>query len=305
MAVTAEDVIRQAGLDAESFHARSKIVQVRLADVQIDRSYQRDLSMVLVDDIAAEWNEVASELILVSDRGEREEGGGLFVINGQHRTAAARKLGMGKIWARVVRLDDLDDPGLIEADLRLKTNKRLGDRPLERFKAQLRAGNPESIAITNILAKYDTQINLIPSADYGLNSVSTVEYLYRLDNGALLKEALEAINLAYGRVDSHTAGANPMKAVAWFIDKHGSMDADVGRLVEKLQGIGLPALGARARLMQGTMGGSMWANYYRALVDLYNDGLNNKNKLEFSLRGVAQRGREAGDTRQPNPMAHG
>lgn len=283
---SAADVMRQAALDAEAFHARSTIKQVRTASLIADRSYQRDLSMNLVDEIAGDWNEVASELILVSDRGEE----GLFVINGQHRTAAARKLNMETIWARVVDLSDLDDPGLIEADLRLRTNKRLSDRPPERFKAQLRAGDPESIAIRDLLAAFDTQINFIPSIDYGLNSVSSVESVYRVDGGGLLHETLTTIKAAYGRVDSQTASANMLKAVAWFIDKHG-LEANGDRLAERMKSIGITALDTRARMMKGTMGGSIWSNVYRALVDIYNENLHQKNKLEFSLRGRGARGK--------------
>ena len=149
------------------------------------------MSERLVDDIAANWDEVASELVLYSDRGDRpNDEGGLWIINGQHRTAAAQKRGMKKIWARVVDLTDVEDPGAIEADLRLKTNKRIGDMPAQRFKAQLRAGDPESIHIRDILAGFDSQINEVADGTQGINSVSAVEKLYRVDDGKLLTESL-------------------------------------------------------------------------------------------------------------------
>src|ERR1044071_10267333 len=100
----------------DNFHEKSKIKQVKLTDLKVDRSYQRDPSQSLVDQIADNWNEVASELILVSDRGDRDDNqGGLFVVNGQHRTIAARKLGQKTIWARIIDVSDLSDPARLEA----------------------------------------------------------------------------------------------------------------------------------------------------------------------------------------------
>lgn len=281
---TAEEVLTEAGLGPDEFHSRSDIKQVPVDSLRIDRTYQRDLSDRVVDEIAEAWNEVAAELILVSDRGED----GLFVINGQHRTMAAKKLGHKKIWARVVRMDDLADPGMVEADLRLKTNSKLVDRPPERFKAQLRAGNPESLAIQKILKKFKTEINFVPSKDHGLNSVSTIEDLYRIDDtGGVLTEALQAIHDAFGKVDSATANASMLKAVAWFLHRH-TMEANPDRLVESLRAVGPAGLMMRASMRRGSEGGSVWVNLYNVLLDLYNEGLMKKHRLIFSLRGISR-----------------
>lgn len=267
------------------FHEKSKIEQVLLSELKVDRTYQRDPSQKLVDDIADSWDEVASELILVADRGERDENhGGMYVVNGQHRTIASRKLGHDRIWARVLDLSEADDPGEIEAALRLKTNVRLGDRPLERFKAQLRSGDEESIAITKLLARYDTQINATPTQEEGINSVTGIETLYRLDNGGLLAEILETIKAAFGNVAGRAATIYILKGVGWFILKHSDM-TDRGRLIEKLNEAGTAAIDRRARAHMSVMGGNLWQNYYRAIVDFYNEKLQQRNRLEFQLRG--------------------
>lgn len=269
----------------EGFHEKSRIKQVSLTDLKVDRSYQRDPSQSLVDKIAEDWDEVASELILVSDRGERDnDEGGLFVVNGQHRTIAARKRGDKKIWARILDLSDARDPALIEAGLRLKTNVRLGDRPLERFKAQLRAGNQESIEIVKLLDRYDTEINEVPNMDHGINSVTGIEALYRIDQGGLLSEILETVNAAYKTIGGRTATIHLFKGIGWFILKH-SDETDRSRLIEKLSDVGTAALDRRARAHMAVMGGNLWQNHYRAIVDFYNDKLQQRNKLEWRLRG--------------------
>lgn len=272
----------------DALHANSKIQQVDIEKVQVDRSYQRDPSMALVDKIAEDWNLVASELLLIADRGPRPEGsevgGGLFIVNGQHRLRAARKLGHKKIWARVIDLRDVEDPAALEAQFRLQTNVRLGDRIHERFKAQLRAGDEESHAIVNLLAKFDTEINLVPTTESGINCITTIELLYRVDEGALLRDTMEIIQAALTVVGGKNVNAGFVKGLAWFIEKH-SMDSDRGRVVEKLSVMGVAGMERKARAMQSAWAGPMWLNYYRALVDTYNEKLTPKSRLELSTRG--------------------
>jgi hypothetical protein len=274
--------------EVNEIHAKSTIKQVEIEKVQVDRSYQRDPSMALVDKIADEWDLVASELVLISDRGPRAEGsevgGGMFIVNGQHRLRAARKLGHKKIWARVIDLKDVEDPGKVEAELRLKTNVRLGDRIHERFKAQLRAGDEESHAIVALLAKFDTEVNLVPTSESGINCITTIELIYRVDEGALLRDVMEIIRGAVTVVGGKNVNAGWIKGLAWFVEKH-SMDADRSRLIEKVSVMGVNGLERRARAMQSSWAGPLWLNYYRALVDLYNEKLAPKNRLELSTRG--------------------
>lgn len=269
----------------EQLAATSVVRQVAIDTLKVDRSYQRDVSMRMVDEIVGKWDEVASELLLVSDRGEREDGtGGLYLVNGQHRTTAAKKMGLKKVWARIINLTEHPDPAKVEAGLRLMTNVRLGDRPTERFKAQLRSGNEESKAIVKILSEFDTEINEVPVQDEGINSVSGVETLYRVDDGGLLREVLEVIRKAYGKVGGRYATLNIMKGVAWFIVKHAD-DTDRDRLIAQLEVTGPAQLDRRARASQSVMGGTLWLNYYRTIVELYNDNLHQKNKLKWATRG--------------------
>lgn len=273
----------------EKLHRTSVIQKVSLEAVRIDRSYQRDPSQSLVEQIAADWDELASELVLVSDRGERDpEGdveGGLWLVNGQHRSLAARKRGHEAIWARVVDLSEVEDPAQLEASLRLKLNIKLGDRPLERFKAQVRAGDEDSIGLVRILARHDTQVNEQVNMDQGVNAIATVEALYGVDNGALLSETLEILREAFGSLHGKKVSAAMMKGVAWFVEKH-STTSDRGRLMEKLKMAGPEAIHRRAITTQSTMGGSLWMNYYRVIVDFYNDQLQTKSRLEWQLRGA-------------------
>jgi hypothetical protein len=229
-------------------------------------------------------------LVLISNRGTRpadgDVKGGLWVVNGQHRCKAAVKLGHEKIWARVIDLRHVDDPAALEAGFRLKTNVRMGDRPLERFKAQLRSGDEESLAIVAMLAKFDTEINMVPQQDSGINCVSTIEQLYRVDDGSILQEVLEVIRDSFGYVGAKNVNAATLKGIAWFIKQHAE-ESDRSRLCEKIAMIGPAALDRRARAHQSTMGGALWMNVYRSMVEMYNDKLRESNRLEWKTRGAS------------------
>lgn len=267
------------------FHQNSVISQVPLSNIQIDRSYQRAPSQSLVDEITANWSEVASELVLISNRGDRQDGG-LFLVNGQHRTLAARKLGHETIWARIVDLSEVTDPGAVEADLRLKTNVRLGDRPLERFRAQLRSGDEASLNIVKILARFDTEINEQTDTSIGINCVATIEAVYGADEGALLTETLEVVRDTFGGFSGKGASAAMFKSVAWFVEKHG-MESDRFRLCSRLKMAGPEGIHRRAVNQQSIMGGTLWLNYYRTIADYYNEGLQDKSKVQLNTRGAS------------------
>lgn len=279
--------------EAGELNYPDRIEPVTLESLRVDRSYQRDVSQALVDKIADDWSRVASELLLVSDRGagreeEWPEKGRYYLVNGQHRSYAARKVGLTFMDARVIDLSEVPDPAKIEAEYRLQTNVRNADKPLERFKAQLRAGNEESVAIVKILERFDTEINLVPTVEHGINAVSTVERLYKLDEGVTLTDTLELVRDIFRVVAGKTASASVLYSLAWFIEKHRD-EASRDRVIEKLRLLGIEAWDRRARTIGASYGGSLWMNYYRALVETYNERLQDKSRLEWRLKGSGSR----------------
>lgn len=273
-----------------TIHASSKIEEVQLSKLHVDRSYQREVQNKLVDEIVAEWDEIASELLLVSNRGPRSADGaidgGLFIVNGQHRYAAALKLGIPELWARIIDLRKEPDPGMIEAGFRLKTNRGLRDRPGERWKAQIRMGDEDSLAIEKILRMYDTEINFVPRADYGINSVTAIEAIFAIDRGGLLREIMEMIRDIYGQLSGKTVSVYLLKSIGWFIDSHHA-EANRSMFVSRMSSISISAFEARSRALQGIRSGTLWVNAYMTMLEIYNEKLDAKNRLEPKLRGAS------------------
>lgn len=281
----------------EDHRAASKVGKVELTKLQIDPTYQRTPSPTLVDGIESDYDSVAVGILLVSDRGKRDPAkgveGGLFLMDGQHRALAARRKGIRYLDARIIDLTEEPDPAAIEARYRLTTNVGLRDRATERFKAQIRAGDAESVHIVKILAQADTFILFNPADEGGLTCISTIEQIYRVDEvGALLANTLELVKEAFGTFQDKAGTSSMLKAMAWFLVANYE-DADHHRVIEKLKEIQAAAIDRRARTIQGTMSGSLWFNYYRAIVDVYNERLTDSRRLEWVSRGSKTLGGKA------------
>ena len=277
-------------VDIYALHERSKIKWVDLEDLNIDKSYQRMFSQNWAAEIGSDFDDISAEIILVSDRGDRNGGpidGGMWVLSGQHRYIGAVKAGRKRLQARVIDTSAIDDPGAIEALFRLRTNHRLADKSTERFKAQVRAGNEESVEIVKILASFDTEINERVNPEGGINAIATVERIYRLDGkGTILKEVLSVIHEAYGFVGGKNSTSTMLSMISWFIMQHGQ-EASRERFIEKLRTTGLAAISNRGHAHKAAMGGALWVGYYRGMVEFYNAQLQGKSRLDWKLRGAS------------------
>jgi len=250
-------------------------------DIKIDGTYQRDISADLVQSMAREWDITVAGPIVVSRRGSS---GDLFVVDGQHRMAAAKLAGETHILAQVVS-------GLgrkTEAEMRLKGNVRRGDKAIERFRAQMAAGNRESLAIVELCETFGTKINLNgPSMEHGLNAISTLERLYRRDKGVLLTPVFETIQTAWGEIGGPNATNPVMQGIAWALEAHGE-EIDRARVIERLKAEGPEALLRKAQAQKAAMGGSLWLNWYRGLIESYNYRLPDGARLEWRTRGYTR-----------------
>lgn len=255
---------------AQSNAGRLEVVP--LDDLNIDHSYQRDLDANLVQSIARNWDIVGAGPITVS----RREDGSLWIINGQHRAAAARVAGETEILAQVVEGYDRES----EAGLRLKMNHRRSDRSQERFKAQVAAGDRESLAIVEILSGFNTRINPHPEANRGINSVTAVEKLYRKDNGVQLVRVLEVVRDAWTEVGGPFVSVSLLNSISWFLERH-DQEMKRERFVERLRAEGVEAIDRKARSHMAAWGGALWMNYYRAMVEIYNKQLPMTSRLAW------------------------
>lgn len=262
-----------------------EFVVLRIEDLRIDHLYQRDLILEVVEKIAAEWDIATAGAILVSQR----ENGEMYVIDGQHRLAAAKKAGETEILTQVLTGMTPEQ----EAARRLRGNYKRTDRIYEAFRARVFAGDPVAVGIQSLLGEFGTHANYSPTLHTGINAIATVEWLWKRDGtGAYLREVLTLIRDTFEDVpEAERASVGILRSFAWFRDRHLG-EADIERFKERTRATGVRALDRMARNQRAAMGGTLWLNYYRALVESYNYRLSS-NQLEWRTTG-ATGGRRGG-----------
>lgn len=252
--------------------------------LNIDPSYQRTLRHDLVRNIAEHFSKEKAGPILVNRRSD----GTLWVVDGQHRMTGADQAGEKTILANVVA-------GLSEqqeAELRLARNDRRSDTIYEKFRTRLVMGDETAHRLVEIAHQFDTQINLEANMNKGINSIAATEQLYRLDYGASLMKVLKALQDMFLEDGGGLHGRNVtfamIKSTYWFLDRHVvSKEANYNEWIERVARVGVHDLDRKARGYKAAMGGSLWLNYYRAMVEVYNFNRQEKNKLEWKTTGSA------------------
>jgi hypothetical protein len=266
--------------DLDKAMAEAEFARIPIDQLNIDHSYQRELHMRLVQRVAANWNPVSGEPILVSKR----KGGKHYIVNGQHRASAAKIIGKTDILCRVVAGLAVKD----EAALRLQTNVQVGERPNERFKAQLAAENQESWAILRAINGAGVELNLDrinPLA--GINAITTIEGIYRIDRGQTLEQVMTTLAKHYKEVNSQTGSQPVLRALSWFYVRHNDEFSDES-LSKTLKEVGPAAWAKQSKDMQSLMGGALWLNTYRVLIEAYNNHAPKGMELKMQTRGSSR-----------------
>lgn len=249
---------------------------VHVAHLHFDQHYQRGLNLRMAEELATHWEDEATDPPVVS----RRKDGSLWVVSGQHRVAAHKLLKRDLILVRIVDNKTVAS----EAHLRVQANKQLSESSLDRFKARLAAREPAVVDIDKICRRFDTKVNTVPTAHAGINSPSSLERIYEIDRGALLARTFQIIQDAWGAVGGKHTNNHTIQGIAWFIGVHdGAFDRE--RLIDKLEKYGADALYRRALAHGAVLGGSTWVNFYRALIEAYNERLAAPAQLEAKTGG--------------------
>lgn len=263
----------------EDHNLRRKLEIVELSTLKIDRSYQRDLKQRLVEDILRDYDEIAADALTVSKRANGDH----YLVNGQHRAAASTLKGVEKALAFVYEGLTLEE----EAALRLRSNHRRGDTPLERFHGQLTAKDPDSLAIAQIVDSVSSQVNKINNKLSGMNCVKALETIYKWDEGITLRTTLRLLADAFGRVEGEAAQEPVVHGMAYFLRTHPEVPR--GELRRRLNQVGIDDVMRKARSHKSAMGGSLWVNFYRALVETWNYKRSMTHRVDWTIGGSAKK----------------
>lgn len=240
----------------------------------IDTSYQRELRERVVKEMLAEGYDMdAAGAILISERPPLRgmSDPRYYIVDGQHRRAVAKRSGETEHIVKIVRFKGSEAKiRQLEAELRGKMGYRKADTPVERFKHQLAAGQDQALAIDSLVESHGGTIAVVSNGK-GINAVSTLEKLYgrTFHKRPLLGEVLGVIVAGWGTLEGRAGETAALEGVGWLISKHGDA-LDRKHLVRRLKSTAPEAIHSRAVAMRAVMGGALWKNYYRAIVEAYN-----------------------------------
>lgn len=245
--------------------------------LRIDRTYQRDVKTTLVNTIGAAWDLALAGYIVVS----RRTSGRLYVIDGQQRTAGARKAGETEVLARV--FDGLDIR--TEAQYYDKLNDTQPQNTHERFKAAYAAGDPTVAAIYKIVHSFGASIMGVDGkGDDSIAAIAALTSVFKQGHEWGLTRTLNTIQMAFGEVSRTTTPSGFIKAVFYVIDRHE--DIDDQRLARRINETGTTVLKQRA--IAFTARSADATGYYMALLEAYNHRLSERKKLNPIFRRAAQ-----------------
>lgn len=252
--------------------------------IQIDPDYQRDLRHDLINKIAAEYDIVKAGPILISERDD----GTLMCVDGQHRMLGAAQAGETEVFANVVHGLSQEQ----EAALRLARNDRRPDTIYEKFRTRLVMGDAKAHRIVEIVRQNNTVVNLTPSMSSGVNGISTLEVIYDVDGtGAWLGRVLRVIGAAFGEdnMNPDTCSASMLKSVCWFLAQHvDSHEVPEAEFIERLGTLDAADIRRKAVSHKAANGGSMWINFYRGMVEVWNYRRQEKNMIRWKTVGSLQ-----------------
>ncbi len=209
---------------------------VDLADLKIDESYQRDLSMdaaqTLIRDIARNWDWRLCQPLNVS----RREDETLYVVDGQHRLSGARlRSDVPRLPCVIIDQSSRAD----EATTFIKLNKRRRAlNAVDVFKAQLASGLAQSVEIDTMIR--NAGLTIAPHSNYTawkpgmLFCVPGITAAYRRHGGMVTSSALVALQEAFDGQVLRYAGQLLRGLVVVYATEGQRVDFDADAFIDRL-----------------------------------------------------------------------
>lgn len=207
-----------------------EFILLRPDEVLVDPEVQRHFDKPHAKKLASRYRQDLTGLCAVSLRKD----GRYYVLNGQHRCAAAIMAGMGDqpIHFEVYRGLSPAEEARLFLDLN-DNNKPVG--ALDKFEKAVKAGDPVHVDIVRILDNFGLRV-AASSVDGGVSAVKTLLDIYHSHVGTkpnsdspipagpmaqLLSRTLHVLTSAWGK-DRNAFDGLLMKGVAAMLHKHGA-----------------------------------------------------------------------------------
>lgn len=241
---------------------RPELRELSIDSLIIDPKLQRTLDRRRVKKIADDYDPEAVGVLTVSRRAD----GTYHIMDGQHRHAAARLVGVEKLMCRVFTGLSLAE----EAKLFRLLNTTAKPTNIDLFKIRVVEGDPVAVDVSRIVGKHGWDVELSNSRA-AFAATAAAERVYRQDPAALEK-AVSTVTRAWGH-GRESVDNRIVEGVGLFFVRYGNT-VDIDELIDKLSRFpgGAGALIGRARGLQNIIGSKVAQSLAEVVVELYNKG---------------------------------
>lgn len=231
--------------------------------LKIDHSYQRDLMPIKVEKIVKNYNPLSIGVLSVNVRPSGE----IFVLDGQHRLEAMRRVGVDTAPCKVYT--GLSEKEEAEAFIGFNVN-RANPKAVNQFKARVKAEEPIALEILKIVKGHGHTINYQGHTEKGIVAVNSLDRIYLQGGKEALDQVFEIINKVYlGEKDALQGIV--LQGIHRFIRAYRAEDIfDKNRLIHRLKQTPVLNLISKARGYAKMIGGDMFTNIARAMLEIYN-----------------------------------
>lgn len=257
--------------------ATPNIVMIEPDRLKVDPETQRRFDPAHANRLARGWDESLVGLLQVSMRDD-----GPYVMDGQHRSAAAKIAGLGAVPLPCYVVEGIT---LAQEAARFVGVNDGAKRPqaLDLFRIRVKSDDLIAVDINRIVTEAGLQIGW-QDQDGWVSAVSALEAVYtgRAAKGAkrglakpnpqLLADVVMVIHGAWGK-NRDAYSATLVRAMGLLLDRHTGQ-VDFGRLIDRLgkSGTATQILG-RARGLAEIKRQSQWTAACDTMVDIYNRNL--------------------------------
>jgi hypothetical protein len=259
---------------SQSHRTKSEFKWLPISALNGDPAYQRSLNEKRVQHIADEFDPDAFGVITVSKR----EDGTYWVIDGQHRLAALRRMG----WKDTQQVACNIFSGLSrqqEAGLFSKIDDYLNLGYLDRFRARVESGEQRAVAIEHIIRNAGFTVSKLTGPG-NLSAVQACEFVYTgrgtrtsgRDHAGELKATLENIRAAWGLSPDGVRGPIIQGIGRVFLRDGDAIDrANLSSKLASFEG-GPEALIGLAKGLKAAHGGRVTDAVSELVIATYNKG---------------------------------
>lgn len=263
--------------DTEMGSVRSSLEWLHVSDLTIDESYQRTVRAHHVAKIAKGFDPDMFGTLIVSAR----QGGGMYVVDGQHRLEAVKQLGWHDQRVPCIVYYGLTKEEEARAFFFPQTN-RVQLIPAERFKARLASGDQTAVELVRKVESFGYGINLTNGSSESTRMFDAVASIERLETNYredVLSEFLAISRAAWG-LDQYKIPNTFITGLGLFIFRYwGAYDRN--RLATVLRNSTPMRIDGEGKDFRKVLGGRGDDATGRAILHLYNHKLQSKRLPEW------------------------